>query len=196
MFNFGWGEIVLIGIVALIAIGPKELPTVLRSVGQMMAKVRRMAAEFQGQFQEALREAEIADLKKQAEDLTSSVKAKVTDFTSIDPLADTKKDIEKAFDEPAGSPSASASDYKPDAAPVTPVETVEALPAPEPHEALPAPEALDALPPPAEPKVDLAKIDVLLPEPLPPPTSADFLAKDEIKTADAAPADKKAGGVS
>ena len=104
MFNFGWGEIVLIGIVALIAIGPKELPTVLRSVGQMMAKVRRMAAEFQGQFQEALREAEIADLKKQAEDLTSTVKDKVTDFTKFDPLAETKSDIEKAFDAPAGAP--------------------------------------------------------------------------------------------
>ncbi|RDV01080.1 Sec-independent protein translocase protein TatB [Undibacter mobilis] len=173
MFNFGWGEIVLIGIVALIAIGPKELPTVLRSVGQMMAKVRRMAAEFQGQFQEALREAEIADLKKQAEDLTTSVKEKVTDFTQIDPLSDTKKQIESAFD----APSATAADHQPDAAPVTPVQTAEALP-------------------PAEPSVDLARIDVPLPEPLPPPTSADFLPKDDIKTAEAAmpPADKKAGG--
>ena len=55
MFNLGWGEILLIGIVALIAIGPKELPGVLRTVGQALAKVRRMANEFQGQFQEALR---------------------------------------------------------------------------------------------------------------------------------------------
>ncbi|MDI1347350.1 MAG: Sec-independent protein translocase protein TatB, partial [Pseudolabrys sp.] len=60
MFNLGWGEILLIGIVALIAIGPKELPGVLRTVGQMIGKVRRMANEFQGQFQEALREADIA----------------------------------------------------------------------------------------------------------------------------------------
>ena len=55
MFNLGWGEILLIGIVALIAIGPKELPGVLRTVGQMIGKVRRMANEFQVQFQEALR---------------------------------------------------------------------------------------------------------------------------------------------
>lgn len=179
MLNFGWGEIVLIGIVALIAIGPKELPTVLRSVGQMMAKVRRMAAEFQGQFQEALREAEISDLKKQAEELTSTVKSQVTDFTKIDPLADTRKDIEKAFDEPFGSPTTSASDYKPDAAPVTAVETVEALPAPAEQQALPPP-------------VDLAKIDVPLPEPLPPPTSEDFLPK--TAEAEAPASDKKAGG--
>ena len=109
MFNFGWGEIVLIGIVALIAIGPKELPTVLRSVGQMVAKLRRMANEFQGQFQEALREAEIADLKKTADEITSAVKSQVTDFTKIDPLADARRDVEKAFEEPAGSPTSTAS---------------------------------------------------------------------------------------
>jgi sec-independent protein translocase protein TatB len=53
MFDIGWGELVVIGIVALIAIGPKELPTVLRTLGQFMGKVRRMASEFQGQFQES-----------------------------------------------------------------------------------------------------------------------------------------------
>ena len=72
MFELGWGELVVIGIVALIAIGPKELPTVLRTLGQWMGKIRRMAAEFQGQFQEALREAELTDLKKQADDCTVS----------------------------------------------------------------------------------------------------------------------------
>ena len=60
MFDIGWGELLLIGIVALIAIGPKELPGVLRTLGQWMAKLRRMASEFQGQFQEAMREAEMA----------------------------------------------------------------------------------------------------------------------------------------
>jgi sec-independent protein translocase protein TatB len=96
MFDIGWGELVVIGIVALIAIGPKELPTVLRTLGQYMAKVRRMASEFQGQFQEAMREAEMADLKKQAEDLKSSV----SDFTNFDPMASTQKEIERAFEMP------------------------------------------------------------------------------------------------
>jgi sec-independent protein translocase protein TatB len=98
MFNFGWGELVLIGIVALIAIGPKELPTVLRTIGQMMGKVRRMANEFQGQFHEALREADLADLKKHADDMTSSLNETVSDFTQYDPLADTQKEIEQGFD--------------------------------------------------------------------------------------------------
>src|SRR5215475_11725516 len=93
MFDIGWGELVVIGIVALIAIGPKELPTVLRTLGQYMAKIRRMAADFQGQFQEAMREAEMAELKKQAEDLKSSV----SDLTKFDPLANSQKEIESAF---------------------------------------------------------------------------------------------------
>ena len=57
IFDVGWGELVLIGVVALIVFGPKELPVVLRTVGQYMTKIRRMAAEFQSQFQEAMREA-------------------------------------------------------------------------------------------------------------------------------------------
>jgi sec-independent protein translocase protein TatB len=75
MFDIGWSELVLVGVVALIVIGPKELPGVLRAVGQWSAKIRRMAAEFQGQFQEALREAEVADLKKQVDEITDSARS-------------------------------------------------------------------------------------------------------------------------
>ena len=77
MFGFGWGEMVVIGIVALIAIGPKELPTVLRTIGMWMGKIRRMANEFQGQFQEAVREAELTDLKKHADDIVSELRSKI-----------------------------------------------------------------------------------------------------------------------
>ena len=144
MFDIGWGELVVIGIVALIAIGPKELPTVLRTLGQYMGKVRRMASEFQGQFQEAMREAELVELKKQAEDLKSSVSDlgnSVSDLGNLDPLADTQKKIESAFDD-AAKPELPKSD-SPSA-----VETTEAAP-----------------PPP---------IDVALPEPPPPVSGKDF----------------------
>ncbi|MFY9829318.1 MAG: Sec-independent protein translocase protein TatB [Rhodoplanes sp.] len=83
MFDIGWSELVLIGVVALIVIGPKELPGVLRAVGQWSAKIRRMAAEFQGQFQEALREAEVADLKKQVDEINDSARS----IGQFDPLA-------------------------------------------------------------------------------------------------------------
>ncbi len=76
MFDIGWSEFLLIGVVALIAIGPKELPAVLRAVGQWTGKIRRMASEFQGQFHEAMREMEVADLKKQVDEATSGLDAK------------------------------------------------------------------------------------------------------------------------
>jgi sec-independent protein translocase protein TatB len=134
MFDIGWGELVVIGIVALIAIGPKELPTVLRTLGQYMGKVRRMASEFQGQFQEAMREAELAELKKQAEDLKSSVSDlgnSVTDLGNIDPLADTQKQIESAFDD-AAKPELPKPDAPSEAAPLPPVD----VPLPEPPPAV------------------------------------------------------------
>jgi len=96
MFDIGWSEFVLIAVVALIAIGPKELPGVLRTVGQWMGKARKMAAEFQSQFQEAMREAEMADLKKSFDEvreaasgfsggnLISSLQKDVTDSLRID----------------------------------------------------------------------------------------------------------------
>src|ERR1041385_9518977 len=90
MFDIGWGELVVIAVVALIAIGPKELPGVLRMVGQWMGKIRRMAAEFQGQVQEAMREAEMADIKKQVDDIAQSA-ASVTDF---DPMESVRKEVE------------------------------------------------------------------------------------------------------
>ena len=90
MFDIGWSELVVIAIVALIAIGPKELPGVLRTVGNYMGKIRRMAAEFQGQFHEAMREAEMADLKKQVDEMADTAKG----FANIDPLADVRKDVE------------------------------------------------------------------------------------------------------
>ena len=69
MFDIGWGELLVIGIVTLIVIGPKELPGLLRTLGQWTGKLRQMASEFQSQFNEALREAELEELRKQAEKL-------------------------------------------------------------------------------------------------------------------------------
>jgi sec-independent protein translocase protein TatB len=73
MFDIGWSEYLVIAVVALIAIGPKELPGVLRMMGQWMGKARKMAAEFQGQFQEAMREAEMADVKKSFDEVKEAV---------------------------------------------------------------------------------------------------------------------------
>jgi sec-independent protein translocase protein TatB len=89
MFDISWTEFLLIGVVALIFIGPKELPAVLRTLGQWTRRIRSMAADFQNQFQEAMREAEMADLKKQVDDIAHDIK-------SYDPLKDVRADVEAA----------------------------------------------------------------------------------------------------
>jgi len=111
MFDIGWSEFVLIAVVALIAIGPKELPGVLRMVGQWMGKARKMAAEFQSQFQEAMREAEMADLNKSFDEVReaassfspagviSSLQQDVSNSLRIEPLdkpAEIKPEAEQA----------------------------------------------------------------------------------------------------
>jgi sec-independent protein translocase protein TatB len=106
MFDIAWSEFMLIGAVALVVIGPKDLPKALRTVGQAVGKVRRMAAEFQGQFNEAMREAELHDLKKQVEEVGGSVSNSMnTDFKPIEmpkpvetPAADTASTTAVAAD--------------------------------------------------------------------------------------------------
>ena len=104
MFDIGWSEIAVIAVVALIAIGPKELPGVLRMVGQWIGKARKMAAEFQGQFQEAMREAEMADLKKSFDE----VKEAATGFAGGNVMTSLQKEVSEALkvddaDKPAAS---------------------------------------------------------------------------------------------
>jgi sec-independent protein translocase protein TatB len=119
MFNIGWSEYLIIAVVALIAIGPKELPGVLRMVGQWVGKARKMAAEFQGQFQEAMREAEMADLKKSFDE----VREAATGFASGDVMTSLQKDVNSALDitdidKPAATETSAADTPAEPAAPV------------------------------------------------------------------------------
>ncbi|ARQ01794.1 Sec-independent protein translocase protein TatB [Pseudorhodoplanes sinuspersici] len=104
MFDLSWSELILIGVVALIAIGPKELPGVLRALGHWMGKIRRMAGDFQDQFREAMREAEVADLKRQFDEASAKATAGFTN-----PLESAQKEVEKAFGtEPSASDPSSS----------------------------------------------------------------------------------------
>jgi len=86
MFDFGIGstELIVIAVVALIVIGPKDLPKVLRTVGQVMTKVRAMAREFQGHIEDAAKEAGLDDLKKDI--------SKATNFGAKDILSDVTRE--------------------------------------------------------------------------------------------------------
>lgn len=82
----------VVGAVALVVIGPKDLPKALRSIGEAVGKVKRMASEFQGQFNDAMREAELHDLKKQVEDIGGSVQsATKVDFNPIQSIREELK---------------------------------------------------------------------------------------------------------
>ena len=119
MFDFSASELLVIGIVALVLIGPKELPGVLRTAGQWMAKVRRMASDFQSQFQDAMREAELADLKKEVDEMTSQA----SHYANLDPLAEARTEMDKTQREVesalAGTPAANTEASSP-TAPVQP----------------------------------------------------------------------------
>ena len=84
MFDFGIGytEIMVIALVAIIVIGPKDLPKVLRAFGRTMQKVRGMAREFQGHLDQAMREAGVDDIKKE-----------ITNLKTMNPVEDVKKEI-------------------------------------------------------------------------------------------------------
>ncbi len=84
MFDFAWTEIALIGVVALIAIGPKDLPVAIKTIAGLIKKARRMAGEFQGHVDEMVREANLHEVRDQ-----------ITQLRNFD----IKSEIAKAVDE-------------------------------------------------------------------------------------------------
>jgi len=165
MFDISWGKLVIIGVVALLVIGPKELPGVLRQLGQWMTKIRRMANEFQGQFQEAMREAEMADLKKQFDETAAS-------FTSaLDPTG-FKTDMEKMIQDPMqlDSSVATSTPATPPLDPAAPLAT----PATATPEATPPSDPVALGTAPVAPAEAAPDVSVPMPELPPPVEQKDF----------------------
>jgi sec-independent protein translocase protein TatB len=73
MFDIGWSELLVIGVVAIIVVGPKELPRLMRTFGHYLGKVRHMAADFQRQFEDAVRDSEIDEVRKAMQDFHAEV---------------------------------------------------------------------------------------------------------------------------
>ena len=94
MFDFDVGKLLIFGIVALAVIPPKDLPRVMRTVGQVMGKMRRMAAEFQGQFMEAMKEADLESVKKELTALGDSAKI----GAAFDPAMAMRREITQAVE--------------------------------------------------------------------------------------------------
>jgi len=147
MFGIDSPELLVIAVVALVVIGPKELPGMLRSWGKWMAKARGMAAEFRGHVDEMVRQSELDEVKKQLES------APGLDLQALDPTKQIKSVIQEgvAEGEKALAEAKSAFDNplaEPESAPQIAAEPVAAEPAAE-----PAPETAPtvAVEPPPEP---------------------------------------------
>ena len=147
LFDIGWSELLLIGVVALVFIGPKDLPRALRVAGYWFRKAQNLSREFQSSVDQMIREAELDEMREQLK--------KATEF-----------DIEKEFQKTVDPTGELAESIKPPGVP----DYFEASPASEPLPAAaetPASEAAAALPAPAE-----APMPVVTPEPQPHPEPA------------------------
>jgi sec-independent protein translocase protein TatB len=98
MLDMSWGELMLIGGVALVVIPPKDLPKALRTLGQMTTKVRRMAGEFQSQFSEAMRQADLDDVRKDLEALNRSVTSSTS--TAFNPIETIRNELKNSIEAP------------------------------------------------------------------------------------------------
>ena len=103
MFDIGWSEMAVIMLVALVVIGPKDLPRLARNVGQWVAKGRAMAREFQRSLEDMAREAELDDVKREIEKVGRTNIKK-----SIEKTIDPTGDLGRAFDPKAKPLAASA----------------------------------------------------------------------------------------
>ncbi len=93
MFDIGWQELFIVTVLALIVIGPKDLPRAVRAMGKWVRKARTLAREFQGGLDDVMREAELDDLKKEMETASSLDIAGEIEHT-IDPTGDIASDLD------------------------------------------------------------------------------------------------------
>jgi sec-independent protein translocase protein TatB len=101
MFDIGWSELLVIAVVAIVVVGPKDLPKLMRGFGHYAGKLRRAASDFQRQFEEAMRESEVEEVRKAIE----SVKTERLDLKApIDQPVMLPKPATAAAAEPAATP--------------------------------------------------------------------------------------------
>lgn len=115
MFDFGIGytELFVVALVAIIVIGPKDLPRVLRAVGKTVAKMRGMAREFQGHLDSAMKEAGLEDVKKEFQGLKSMATVDVNTPTASERAAAEAKKTEDDFKAFFGEPAAAEKPAEP-----------------------------------------------------------------------------------
>ena len=105
MFDIGWSEMLVLAVVTILVVGPRDLPRMLRTVGQFVGKARRMAGEFQRQFNDALKEAELDDVKKSIDSARNAI-PKNPIKESLESMAKAGSDVKAAVEKPVKPASA------------------------------------------------------------------------------------------
>ncbi|MFZ1681188.1 MAG: Sec-independent protein translocase protein TatB [Rhizobiaceae bacterium] len=137
MFDIGWPEMLVIAVVMIVVVGPKDLPKMLRTVGRMASKLTSVAGDFRRQFDQALKEAELDDLKNSVDQIRSLDPRNII-RKELDPITRVGQDVKSGLD---------AMMAKPVAKPAAPAAPASAEPAsPVVHEAEPVKAAAVAMP--------------------------------------------------
>jgi sec-independent protein translocase protein TatB len=129
MLDLAWSEIALILLVALVVIGPKDLPHAIRGIAEFIRKARRMAGEFQVHVDEMMRETKLDEVKRQIDEVRQGAYDMKRQFEDE---IDRDRDIAKSFSDPFAGPAPAPS---PAPAPTPAPVTAEAAPAPAPRAA-------------------------------------------------------------
>jgi len=100
MFDITSSKLLILGIVALLVIGPKDLPALLRTIGKYLGIIKRQAAEFRAQFDEAMRESEVAQLKKEMETIAQDTEAtmRAAEASVETEVAKARQSVDKALE--------------------------------------------------------------------------------------------------
>lgn len=103
MFDLTSSKLLILGLVALIVVGPKDLPLLLRTIGKYVGMIRRQANEFRAQFDEAMRDQELANLKAEMEAVKSDLTSTVNNATSAvrDDIDTVSRDIDRELKTPS-----------------------------------------------------------------------------------------------
>ncbi len=100
MLDIGWAELFVMAVIALLVVGPKELPAMLRTIGKFIAMIKRQAQDFRNQFDDAIKDTEFEQVKNELQDLKSEATSTIRDVRDgIDEemreLDDVRRDLDR-----------------------------------------------------------------------------------------------------
>ncbi|MET4807307.1 Sec-independent protein translocase protein TatB [Limibacillus sp. MBR-115] len=126
MFDIGWTEMAIIALIALVVIGPKDLPGAMRTVGHWVRKIRTVARDFQSGLDDMIRESELSEARKSIEGASNLNPKKILEDT-VDPTGDVAKEARSLQQDAEAMPGDEAKESKVEKAPVYKTTSAAAL---------------------------------------------------------------------